>query len=170
IAFNAHLFPLLLQILLLPSLHFPHPTIKFFAHNFILHTMSTAYLLPLLFLFISLHACYARHLSPFNKNMEEKSHFLVKSDKQNGFDSSSKQLNEGDSKTETQLFGDSDQPRNRRSTNHRVHKANANASGALKKSHVSVSWRVPHNEKPSQKHPGFNLDYSPPKTHPPHHN
>ncbi|GMI99077.1 hypothetical protein HRI_003577000 [Hibiscus trionum] len=34
---------------------------------------------------------------------------------------------------------------------------------------VSVSWRVPHR-KHGEKHPGFNLDYSPPKTHPPSHN
>ncbi|KAK5812654.1 hypothetical protein PVK06_028091 [Gossypium arboreum] len=34
---------------------------------------------------------------------------------------------------------------------------------------VAVSWRVPH-KKHGEKNPGFNLDYSPPKTHPPHHN
>ncbi|MBA0584096.1 hypothetical protein Gorai_014924 [Gossypium raimondii] len=34
---------------------------------------------------------------------------------------------------------------------------------------VAVSWRVPH-KKHDEKNPGFNLDYSPPKTHPPHHN
>jgi len=85
------------------------------------------------------------------------------------------QLNEGPNKTETRLVGDSEKPRNRRSTtNHRVQQAVKNGSGALKKSLVSVSWRVPHNnnnnKKPRQKHPGFDLDYSPPKTHPPHHN
>ena len=37
------------------------------------------------------------------------------------------------------------------------------------KSVVSVSWRVP-NKKRGEKQPGFNLDYSPPKTHPPSHN
>lgn len=35
---------------------------------------------------------------------------------------------------------------------------------------VSVSWRVPRKKRGIQKQPGFNLDYSPPKTHPPHHN
>lgn len=34
---------------------------------------------------------------------------------------------------------------------------------------VSVSWHVPHKEH-NEKNPGFNLDYSPPKTHPPSHN
>lgn len=34
---------------------------------------------------------------------------------------------------------------------------------------VSVSWRVPHRKR-DEKQPGFNLDYSPPKTHPPSHN
>ncbi|KAL3027061.1 hypothetical protein AAZX31_03G028300 [Glycine max] len=137
---------------------------------------STAYLL-LLFLGISLHACYARHLSPLNKKLEEKSYFSIKSDEKNGLDSSPKQLNEaGHNKTETRLVGDSVKPRNQRSTNHhrvvqKATDANASGGGALQKSLVSVSWRVPHNnKKPRQKHPGFDLDYSPPKTHPPHHN
>lgn len=38
-----------------------------------------------------------------------------------------------------------------------------------KKSPGSVSWRVPHKKR-GEHQPGFNLDYSPPKTHPPHHN
>lgn len=33
----------------------------------------------------------------------------------------------------------------------------------------SVSWRAPHGQRP-EKNPGFNSDYSPPKTHPPSHN
>ncbi|PON47295.1 hypothetical protein PanWU01x14_245440 [Parasponia andersonii] len=40
---------------------------------------------------------------------------------------------------------------------------------STKSSVVSVSWRVPH-KKCGEKQPGFNLDYSPPKTHPPSHN
>lgn len=47
---------------------------------------------------------------------------------------------------------------------------NAKKSGsAKKKTLVSVPWRVPHSKR-GDKHPGFNLDYSPPKTHPPSHN
>ncbi|KAL6007861.1 hypothetical protein ACLOJK_033365 [Asimina triloba] len=43
------------------------------------------------------------------------------------------------------------------------------ASGAVPiESFVTVTWRVPR-EKHAE-HPGFNLDYSPPKTHPPSHN
>lgn len=34
---------------------------------------------------------------------------------------------------------------------------------------VSVGWRVPRKKRGEQQ-PGFNLDYSPPKTHPPVHN
>ncbi|KAL2337562.1 hypothetical protein Fmac_012008 [Flemingia macrophylla] len=134
--------------------------------------MSTAYLVLLFFLCISLQESCARHLSPLNKKLEEKSHFSIKGDdNKNGFDSP-KQVNEGNHKTETQLVGDYEKQRNRRSSNHRVNKTSiGKASGALQKSLVSVSWRVPHNKKkPRQKHPGFDLDYSPPKTHPPHHN
>lgn len=43
-------------------------------------------------------------------------------------------------------------------------------SGAVRiQSHVSVSWRVPPMEK-HKGHPGFNVDYAGPKTHPPSHN
>lgn len=34
---------------------------------------------------------------------------------------------------------------------------------------ASVSWRVPHKKR-GDPEPGFNLDYLPPKTHPPVHN
>ncbi|GLT75642.1 hypothetical protein SLA2020_473480 [Shorea laevis] len=34
----------------------------------------------------------------------------------------------------------------------------------------SVSWRVPHDEEHDEQNPGFNMDYSSPKTHPPSHN
>ncbi|KAM7274721.1 hypothetical protein ACFE04_016587 [Oxalis oulophora] len=34
---------------------------------------------------------------------------------------------------------------------------------------TSVSWRVPH-KKSNERHPGFSLDYAPPRTHPPSHN
>ncbi|CAL5381463.1 unnamed protein product [Camellia sinensis] len=36
-------------------------------------------------------------------------------------------------------------------------------------SHVYVSWHLPH-KKQGEPQPGFNLDYEPPKTHPPVHN
>lgn len=32
-----------------------------------------------------------------------------------------------------------------------------------------LTWKVPE-KKMGEKQPGFNLDYSPPKTHPPSHN
>lgn len=34
----------------------------------------------------------------------------------------------------------------------------------------SVAWCVPHKKRGHQQQPGFNLDYAPPKTHPPVHN
>ncbi|PKI71813.1 uncharacterized protein LOC116209083 [Punica granatum] len=48
-------------------------------------------------------------------------------------------------------------------------KTKASTGNAQDGSLVIVSWRVPR-QKTSEKHPGFNLDYSPPKTHPPSHN
>ncbi|KAI3681551.1 hypothetical protein L6452_36350 [Arctium lappa] len=38
------------------------------------------------------------------------------------------------------------------------------------KSLVTVTFRVPQKNKRVHQQPGFNLDYSPPKTHPPSHN
>lgn len=39
------------------------------------------------------------------------------------------------------------------------------------KSLVTVSWRIPPRGKHRDGHqPGFDMDYSPPKTHPPSHN
>ncbi|CAH1422866.1 unnamed protein product [Lactuca virosa] len=38
------------------------------------------------------------------------------------------------------------------------------------KSHTTVTFRVPPRNKRIHQQPGFNLDYSPPKTHPPSHN
>lgn len=93
----------------------------------------------------------------------------------NGYDSSVKKFNEGAHKMNIdQLIVESEKSKgskHRRSTNQRVLKDMGKASifGLKTKSHVSVSWRVPH-KKHSDKHPGFNLDYSPPKTHPPSHN
>ncbi|KAM7508783.1 hypothetical protein LguiA_019236 [Lonicera macranthoides] len=40
---------------------------------------------------------------------------------------------------------------------------------AKKQSVSSVEWSVPHVKK-GKEQPGFNVDYSPPKTHPPVHN
>ena len=59
------------------SLHFPHPTTKF-CTQFQTMSMSTASYLLLFFLCISLHACYARHLSPLNMKLQEKPHFSIK--------------------------------------------------------------------------------------------
>lgn len=91
----------------------------------------------------------------------------------NGFDSLEKKVNQGDNKMKTnELVGNSEKSKTRRSTNRRMLKGVGKVSvhGLQTKSHVSVSWRVPHKKKHSEKHPGFNLDYSPPKTHPPSHN
>ncbi|XAR63200.1 hypothetical protein NMG60_11023057 [Bertholletia excelsa] len=48
-------------------------------------------------------------------------------------------------------------------------KFKASSGASQKESLFSVSWRVPHKKR-GEKQPGFSLDYSPPKTHPPVHN
>ncbi|KAK7256607.1 hypothetical protein RIF29_30061 [Crotalaria pallida] len=133
--------------------------------------MSVTYLL--FFLCISLHTCNARYLSHLDKKLEKKSYLSIKNDEMNGFDFSRKQLrvmSEGDDKMETWLVAQKPSRKGRRRTNNRVLKATRKDSEALQsESFVSVSWRMPH-KKPREKNPGFNLDYAPPKTHPPSHN
>lgn len=34
----------------------------------------------------------------------------------------------------------------------------------------SVTWKLPKKKQGEKQQPGFNLDYAPPKVHPPHHN
>ncbi|KAK7339361.1 hypothetical protein VNO77_20022 [Canavalia gladiata] len=134
--------------------------------------MSVAYYL-LFFLCILLHACSARLLSTLDKKLEKKPHFSIKDNEKNGLDTIPKEIggmNEGNNRMKTWLVPQ--KPRKRRSTNQKVLKAMIKNSGAIQTKSLansSVSWRVPH-KKPRKKDPGFNLDYSPPKTHPPSHN
>ncbi|OMO78553.1 hypothetical protein CCACVL1_14318 [Corchorus capsularis] len=131
---------------------------------------------------LSLHACSARRLRAVDNNknkLEKELHFSIKNDMKDGFKknmptgvaemtSTSSKEEHGSIKEESiEKLEDAVQT---------VKKAKGSkGSGAVvvqtntKKSVVSVSWRVPHRKR-GEKHPGFNLDYSPPKTHPPSHN
>ncbi|XVE74044.1 hypothetical protein DITRI_Ditri11bG0167400 [Diplodiscus trichospermus] len=145
----------------------------------------------LLFLLcLSLHACTARRLGAVDhKNkLEKKLNFSIKNDMKNVFkknsvvvlqatSSSSKELQystKEESIEESDHADDSGQRLEDAAEVNRktVENEKGKTSGAVhqtNKSVVSVSWRVPHR-KHGEKHPGFNLDYSPPKTHPPSHN
>ncbi|CAL0324611.1 unnamed protein product [Lupinus luteus] len=133
--------------------------------------MSNIISLILFFLCISLHACDARPLSTVDKNLEMKYHFSLKSDEKSGFHFFPKQLNESNSKMETQLVDYSEKLKDHENTSQKVVKPiGKKASGALKNESLdTVSMNVPHKE-PLEEHPQFNLDYAPPTTHPPHHN
>ncbi|KAK4269780.1 hypothetical protein QN277_022892 [Acacia crassicarpa] len=130
--------------------------------------MSLTYLL-LLFLCFSFHSCDARCLTGFSN---KKSHLYPKS-----VDLSLKQLasqkNGEDEKKTGIIVAEAEKPKvtNIRTSNKRVLEVKKGKTGSLKfnESLVSVPWRVPR-EKKGDKNPGFNLDYSPPKTHPPSHN
>ncbi|KAK8487299.1 hypothetical protein V6N13_093430 [Hibiscus sabdariffa] len=95
---------------------------------------------------LSLHACTARRLAAVHSENQHKKqvHVSAKNDPQKPEDTEVKFKTVEDEKS---------------------------ISGAIgtRKPVVSVSWRVPHR-KHGEKFPGFNLDYSPPKTHPPSHN
>ncbi|KAE9610774.1 hypothetical protein Lalb_Chr07g0190181 [Lupinus albus] len=94
----------------------------------------------------------------------------MQSDERSGFGSYPKHINESNSKMETQLVDYFEKPKDHGNSNQKVAKSMGEDSVALKtESLVTVSMHVPH-KKPLEEHPQFNLDYAPPKTHPPHHN
>ncbi|OIW19023.1 hypothetical protein TanjilG_10584 [Lupinus angustifolius] len=95
----------------------------------------------------------------------------MQSDEKSGFDSYPKKLNEGNYTTQTWLVDDSEKPKGHGNSSQKVVKAKGKASSAVKtESLVSVSMSVLHKKPIEDQNPEFSLDYSPPKTHPPHHN
>ncbi|KAE8726166.1 Detected protein of unknown function [Hibiscus syriacus] len=111
--------------------------------------MSIASCFLVFLLFLSLHACTGRRLATVhsaNQHKKEPHVSAAKNDTQKPEDAEVKfKTVENEKENST--------------------------SGAIGTSRpvVSVSWRVPHR-KHGEKLPGFNQDYSPPKTHPPSHN
>ncbi|CAJ2669840.1 unnamed protein product [Trifolium pratense] len=139
--------------------------------------MSVTYLL--FFLCFSFHAyCTVLPLSNTqDMELENKKHFSIKTDNINDFESFPNHfpmMNE-DSKMKTWLVN-TQKSRKELSTNKKMLKAmRKDSSTSETKTYGSVSCSVIHknlSEKntPSEKNPEFDLDYSPPKTHPPHHN
>ncbi|KAE8038694.1 hypothetical protein FH972_011173 [Carpinus fangiana] len=127
--------------------------------------MSFTSCLLVLLLCFSLHACNARHLpaADDHKRLEKSDHEKTGSDKISAL-------------SKVQAFFskqnvDSTQKGKETKTNQKTYKSEGKTSSDAveTESLVSVSWHVPHKEH-SEKNPGFNLDYSPPKTHPPSHN
>ncbi|KAM3685312.1 hypothetical protein ACJW31_11G108400 [Castanea mollissima] len=125
-----------------------------------------------------LHACNARHIRVVDKKLEKNFHFSIKNDEKMGLDLSkvkssvSKQngVDKKDSIAESTPSNDDIQKQKKTRRNQKTMKVVAKTSSAVKtESLVSVPWAVPHMKR-SEKNPGFNLDYSPPKTHPPSHN
>ncbi|XVF22749.1 hypothetical protein REPUB_Repub12eG0197700 [Reevesia pubescens] len=140
----------------------------------------------LLFLLcLSLHACSARRLGAIDhKNkLEKKLHLSIKNGMKHGFrknlvvvqakSTSSKELGSIKEETveESHAVGETQKLEDAEVKSKTVENEKEKTSRAVQtdKSVVSVSWPVPHR-KHGEKHPGFNLDYSPPKTHPPSHN
>ncbi|KAF5744297.1 hypothetical protein HS088_TW08G00897 [Tripterygium wilfordii] len=133
-------------------------------------------LLLVLLLSLSLHVCCARKLGPLNnKKLEKKSYassnINKNEDVEKGFDYKISPT----SKMETFSSNDYDDEvkATKLSDNHEEIMKEP-YSKLLKdqddeKRSSSSSWRVPH-QRSRDKLPGFNVDYSPPKTHPPSHN
>ncbi|XP_040993700.1 uncharacterized protein LOC121240345 [Juglans microcarpa x Juglans regia] len=146
--------------------------------------MSATSCLLLFLLCVSMHACNARgrHLiRAVDKKLEKKRHFSFRNDEKTGSDeisavskvkpSSSKQHEMGRRESIAGILSSENTPKqNETRSGPKIPKVEGKTSGAVQtESLESVSWHVPHKKR-SGKDPGFNLDYSPPKTHPPSHN
>ncbi|XP_050204162.1 root meristem growth factor 10 [Mercurialis annua] len=127
--------------------------------------MPITYCLLLFLLCILLHACNARTFpASDNNDLDKKLHISIKNGDQNKV-SVAENLTENSQSNEVGAADETDSDSIQESN-----EPKESSDAVLKESAVvSVSWRVPHNKRGEQ-HPGFNLDYSPPKTHPPSHN
>ncbi|KAF9668786.1 hypothetical protein SADUNF_Sadunf14G0039600 [Salix dunnii] len=131
----------------------------------------------------SLHACNARPLADIDKEPEKKFQMISNqtSDQKEipvnlvskANSSSSNEFGEEkeDSIAVTDQMDDNAQKlMNSKAKQKSMTEERVRDSGAAHKaSLVSVSWPVPRKKR-GETHPGFNLDYAPPKTHPPSHN
>ncbi|THG09249.1 hypothetical protein TEA_024045 [Camellia sinensis var. sinensis] len=118
----------------------------------------------------SLRACNARHLGEIgkddkkfplpNKNDEKVS--PVKTLDEPKFKQALSNQLVGEDMVKQSRVGKDDQPKP-------ISSMAKELEGQTGESHVYVSWHLPH-KKQGEPQPGFNLDYEPPKTHPPVHN
>ncbi|KAK9273603.1 hypothetical protein L1049_018413 [Liquidambar formosana] len=135
-----------------------------------------------------MHACNARHLNdPVNEKPEKNFHLISKNDERvshtkvsalpkskHSVSEGHRELTSADSATEgSRPIDIAQKPKNLKAIRNesKGHHPKGKISGAVQsESFVSVSWHVPHDKKQGESQPGFNIDYSPPKTHPPSHN
>ncbi|KAJ0054606.1 uncharacterized protein LOC116128083 [Pistacia vera] len=137
--------------------------------------MSISYCFLVFLLCLSLHACNARRLGD---TLEKKLHTTNKNDEKKGLDTvpvvpkaDSLLTTRGDRIEDHGSGEKSQKSKDTRDAESKIsNDGTGKTSGAAKTESLgSVSWRVPHGKRP-EKNPGFNSDYSPPKTHPPSHN
>ncbi|KAG8391621.1 hypothetical protein BUALT_Bualt01G0206400 [Buddleja alternifolia] len=131
--------------------------------------MSIIYCVVVAFLCFSFHPCNARSFGVIHKELEEEFQNSIskKNERLNQVrvseqpDMKSAMPNASTSAKIGSKFGEKSVKRESNEPGKHIDQA--------KGDQVKVSWRVPHKRKGEQE-PGFNLDYLPPKTHPPVHN
>ncbi|KAL7604692.1 uncharacterized protein LOC111921377 [Lactuca sativa] len=99
---------------------------------------------------------------------QPKSHNLKMTE--NGKDQSSKVDNDDHKKTDSKSQNKKDVNKDQKLKKVQEEEVHHHQHQHQPKSHTSVTFRVPPRNKRIHQQPGFNLDYSPPKTHPPSHN
>ncbi|CAI9769369.1 unnamed protein product [Fraxinus pennsylvanica] len=132
--------------------------------------MSIVSSLVLVLLCFSFHGCYARSFGVMNEEPTKRFLFSTKNDEKFNFNPTRVSVG-SDTKSSSTTPIDEKALKEKKVDEH-------NFKTSTKKRVIvpgdtetdqSASWRMPH-KKSGQKDPGFNLDYLPPKTHPPVHN
>ncbi|XP_011033544.1 PREDICTED: uncharacterized protein LOC105131996 [Populus euphratica] len=143
----------------------------------------SCYFLLSIFCF-SLHACNARPLADIDKKPEKKFQIISNQTSSDEKEISVTIVSQADSSSSNefgaakedsiaktdQLDDNAQKLKDPKAKQESISDEKVKDSGAAHKEPlVSVSWPVPQKKR-GETHPGFNLDYSPPKTHPPSHN
>ncbi|KAL2511464.1 Uncharacterized protein Adt_17064 [Abeliophyllum distichum] len=136
--------------------------------------ISSIVLVLLSLLFFSFHGCRARSFGVFNKEPVEGFHSSIKKNEATSLvwvsiqpDTNSSESNRPKA---TKIKSKNMSPENPVVPHSRKSLHKVQVLGTVQtEPAVSVSWRVPHKKR-GEEEPGFNLDYLPPKTHPPSHN
>ncbi|XP_073112129.1 uncharacterized protein, partial [Elaeis guineensis] len=166
--FHAYLYlvPISTNTLLLPSANF-HPNISFATNPTMPHL-----LLLILLLSLSTGACDDRHLSVHGRDSNRAFHHsskdaaIVKPDEMT---SATVNQTQSSSEKESRRSATMERPKGLEAPTKDVETKRDEVSGAVQiPSLVKVSWHV--RRKGRRVHPGFDIDYMGPRTHPPSHN
>ncbi|GLT39566.1 hypothetical protein SLA2020_137500 [Shorea laevis] len=128
----------------------------------------------LFILCLSLHASHGRRLAVYEKKLAKKLHPSIRASERNdekvsGVPKMKHKLSKEAGVPKEEGKKETSESPKLKDGRAKEQKMKTLSSSRMVESLDAVSWRVPHMKR-GEKNPGFNLDYAPPKTHPPSHN